>query len=100
MAVVTPNCAMDDRSQTNSYNTPQNPERKNRRKYQVKREISGGEGLLAMPSVETSVERLLAASKRLFAERLTRRGVLILLNLWPRLIPFMHARAAEDGVRE
>jgi hypothetical protein len=63
---------MDDRSQTNSYNTPQNPERKNRGKYQVNREISSGEGLLALPSLEMSVERLLAASKRLFAERLMR----------------------------
>jgi hypothetical protein len=69
MAVVTPNCAMDDRSQTNSYNTPQNPERKNRGKYQVNREISGWQALHALPSLEVSVERLLAASKRRFAER-------------------------------
>jgi len=31
---------MDDRNQTNSYKTLQNPERKKNRKYQVKSEIS------------------------------------------------------------
>jgi hypothetical protein len=36
MAVVTPNCAMERRSHTNSYKTLQNPETKKKRKYQIK----------------------------------------------------------------
>jgi hypothetical protein len=35
MAVVTPNCAIDRRSQTNSYKTLQNPEIKKKTKYQL-----------------------------------------------------------------
>ena len=33
-ALVTPNCAMDSRSQTISYRMPQNPDTKKKRKYQ------------------------------------------------------------------
>jgi hypothetical protein len=36
IAVVTPNCAMERRSQTSSYRTLQKPEMKKRTKYQTK----------------------------------------------------------------
>jgi hypothetical protein len=37
MAVVTPNCAMESRNQTNSYNTLQKPEMKKKAKNQFTR---------------------------------------------------------------
>ena len=46
MAVVTPNCAMERRSHTNSYKTLQNPETKKKRKYQIKRGLFAAEDVV------------------------------------------------------
>src|ERR1700693_2076775 len=46
MAVVTPNCAMEMRSHTNSYKTLQNPETKKKRKYQIKNGLFAAEDVV------------------------------------------------------
>ena len=45
MAVVTPNCAIDRRSHTNSYKTLQNPEIKKKKKYQFTRGLFATQGV-------------------------------------------------------